>query len=233
MEDEKNGNKALDKSNEDLDNNSNSDKSTNYINSKKPMFYNDPLNTGKDDYKWRIGFWKRLLAYIIDMFIYGIIFLIIITVFTNFGEKIEVLLNLDLTLILTSIEMMREFNNIMLNSIIPLSLVIGIIYYSTEIFFAATPGKMILGIVIGSANKKSARLQQLISRFLIKNISSLFALLFILTKFVLFDILSSMLSAVIFFGCFLVLTERRQSLYDMIVKTAVYYKDELKQFDKL
>lgn len=35
MEDEKNGNKALDKSNEDLDNNSNSDKSTNYINSKK------------------------------------------------------------------------------------------------------------------------------------------------------------------------------------------------------
>ena len=83
MEDEKNGNKALDKSNEDLDNNSNSDKSTNYINSKKPMFYNDPLNTGKDDYKWRIGFWKRLLAYIIDMFIYGIIFLIIIMFLQN------------------------------------------------------------------------------------------------------------------------------------------------------
>jgi uncharacterized RDD family membrane protein YckC len=104
------------------------------------------------------------------------------------------------------------------------------VYFSLEIFFAQSLGKMLLGIVIGTADKKFASFSQLISRFCIKHCSYIFSAIFIITSVSAFNTIGSVASWIIQIGFFLVLRENKQALHDQITYTAIYYKDELLQF---
>src|SRR5437764_5199864 len=53
---------------------------------------------------------------------------------------------------------------------------VGLAYWSTEIFRAASPGKMILGLKIGSETGSPATQNQLVTRWALKNSGSLIAL---------------------------------------------------------
>ena len=179
-------------------------------------------------YIWRVGFGRRLAAYIIDG-ILSYLLLIIFSYFTGALNKINLLFIDGISY--QSVEFINEFAAIV-DDLLPLSLSISAIYYLTEVFFAATPGKMLLGIVIGTEDKKFAPLSTLLLRFIIKNNSMLFNVLFIIAGAEIFSNLSVFGSLVVFFGCFAVLSIKRQALHDIISKTAVYFKDELKQFDR-
>jgi len=88
---------------------------------------------------------------------------------------------------------------------------------------------MILGIIIGTNDKKYSTYSQLIFRFILKNINTLLSILFIVTAINLFDTLSDILAIVFFIGCFFALGAHKQALHDIIAKTSIYYKDELQQ----
>lgn len=179
-----------------------------------------------DPYYLRVGFGKRLLAYLLDVLIFCAIFFVVLTIFTDITNEINILFKMSNDL--SSLDAIEEFTNIIENTMIPISLLLGVIYYSTEVFFAASPGKKIVGICIGSDNNKAANIKQLLLRFLIKNISTVFSVLYISTKFNFFNLLGTFLGLVVSIGFFGVLFERKQALHDILAKTAVYEKSVIK-----
>ena len=96
-------------------------------------------------------------------------------------------------------------------------------YWSTEIFMAASPGKKLLGLQIGSATGAPATQNELIVRYLAKNSPNLVGLLGLIPVLgLIFGFLSLGLGLAFFVGCFLTLGQSRQALHDMIAGTAVY-----------
>jgi len=187
-------------------------------------------NNLNNPYEWRIGFGRRLGAYLIDVVFYAL-FTIVALFVTGIAEEIMDMIpaGADTAQIMLDIENFTAFAT---QRFLPLALTISFVYYSLEIIFGQTVGKMLLGIIIGTEDKKFASYSQLFIRFAIKNASSFLSLLFLLTAISTFETLSSVASFVIFFGCFFVLGLKRQALHDTVAKTAVYFKDELQQFSR-
>src|SRR5206468_78491 len=99
---------------------------------------------------------------------------------------------------------------------------IPLAYSTTEIFMAASPGKMVLGLRIGGATGTAAPPQQLALRWALKYSAQLLTLIIILTHLWSLSILSTLASLAIFVGCFFALGEKKQALHDMIAGTAVF-----------
>jgi len=101
-------------------------------------------------------------------------------------------------------------------------------YWSTEIFKAASPGKMLLGLSIGSETGSAATQNQLVMRWAFKNAFSLIGLVGTIIGAVIpifgliIGIISLSAALAIFVGCFLTLGAQRQALHDMLAHTAVY-----------
>jgi uncharacterized RDD family membrane protein YckC len=108
-----------------------------------------------------------------------------------------------------------------------MSLVI-LAYWSTEIFKAASPGKMLLGLSIGSETGTAASQNQLVTRWACKNAGSLIGLAATLIGAVIpifgfiIGLVAVLSGLAIFVGCFLTLGAQRQALHDMLAHTAVY-----------
>jgi uncharacterized RDD family membrane protein YckC len=182
-----------------------------------------------DKYMWRIGFGRRFGAYLIDA-IFFFIFLIIAMIFTGVLEEFMAFMPTDSTNF-NWMTYMEEFSDFSARRVLPLTIAVSFVYYSLEIIFAQSLGKMLLGIVIGTDDRKFAPYKNLIIRFAIKNISLFFDLLLFFTAVSIFGTLGSFLSFVVFIGFFFVFGEKKQALHDTLAKTAIYYKDELSQFD--
>ena len=180
-------------------------------------------------YQWRIGFGRRLGAYLID----GVFFTLVMVIAAFSTGIADELMDLfpggDFSQLAYQIESFTEFTT---NRIVPLTLAVTFVYYSLEVIFAQTPGKMLLGIIIGTDDKKLAPYSQLFMRFAMKNLSSFLTLAFVLTAASFFYTMASIVSYVILIGCLFVFGLKKQALHDMIAKTAVYFKDELEQFNK-
>lgn len=171
-----------------------------------------------EPYPYRVGFGRRLGAALLDLFIYYVVFLAVF-LFLGVYDQIEPLLDNALA----NPNVMQEIVSIVL----PLTLIISFIYYSMEIFIAATPGKLILGIQIASDDRKPASVGQLFTRFIVKRSSDVMNLLYLVTALMVFSTLSSIVGLIILVGFFFVLAQRKQAFHDMLAKTAVYYRSEL------
>ncbi|MBD3287376.1 hypothetical protein GF337_01115 [candidate division KSB1 bacterium] len=101
-------------------------------------------------------------------------------------------------------------------------LLVVLLYFTLEIFLAATPGKLALRLKIKNESNQAASAQALLIRYLIKHSGNIFTLLFILTQVRIFWFLSTIIGFIVFIGCFMVFTASRQALHDKIAKTAVY-----------
>ncbi len=99
---------------------------------------------------------------------------------------------------------------------------IALAYVSMEVFKAATPGKMVLGLKIMNADGSPASQEVLIKRFVVKQASGLLSFLTALTGLTLFSTLGAVAGLVIFVGCFLTFTESKQALHDRAAKTKVF-----------
>ena len=106
--------------------------------------------------------------------------------------------------------------------------VIGYFLYSLiEAFTGASPGKMALGFKVGNEDGRAGDTGLYLKRWAIKNASSVFSMVALLTGLVFLEPFGTLIGVVMFFGCFLALSEERQALHDKIAKTAIYPKKDL------
>jgi len=106
------------------------------------------------------------------------------------------------------------------------------LYFTTEIFLAASPGKMMLGMIIGSDKPGvPPTADMLATRWLLKNSPDLIAVFGVLSynlpvaSDVLFT-LASVASFILVAGFISVLGKNKQGLHDKLSHTAVYNRDE-------
>jgi uncharacterized RDD family membrane protein YckC len=179
--------------------------------------------------KQRIGFGPRVGAFIIDSFIITILASILMALFMEStfnafisGQLTEAIMNNSATPQFTSQEAYDEMMRV--------SLFIAhfsTLYMIIEAFLGATPGKMLMGIKIGTQDGKTGDIWLYFPRFALKNGSVLLELAGRITGIGLISSIAGLLGMAVFFGCFFVLGEKRQALHDTIARTAVFRKNEL------
>ena len=175
-----------------------------------------------EDYElgYRVGFGRRLGAYLIDVMFTIVIYMIAMFV-TGAIEEI-----MKIEDIFSNLE---AYTSIVQDATL-LGLLFTLLYFSTEIFFSASPGKMILGLRIGLEDRHSSEIGNLITRFFIKHLSSVLSVFSLVFLIPLISTLSSLVQLVIVVGFFFTLSVKRQALHDILSKTAVYYKENIKQY---
>lgn len=105
--------------------------------------------------------------------------------------------------------------------------IVSVLYWLLEIFSAASPGKMMLGIKIRNADASAASTNTLATRYAVKNVMTVAGLLTLITGIQMIATLGNILGFIVFIGLFFVFGSNRQALHDMIAKTAVYKTTEL------
>jgi uncharacterized RDD family membrane protein YckC len=176
----------------------------------------------------RIGFGPRLGAYLLDFIMVGIITAIVVTVFGVSGAALGGAATAgseDASA--AALGMAGGFLGGIMASVIVVY-VVALVWFLLEGFTGYTVGKLIVGIQIGNDDGTKAGVGKLLLRYAIKNISSVLGTLALLTGINALSTLGGILGLIIFIGFFFVLGARKQGFHDMIAKTAVYKRSELK-----
>ncbi len=174
----------------------------------------------------RIGFGRRFGAYAIDIvFVIGISFIL----WSIMGEFLERFIDWS-KITDEEIEQSQQIFGNLSDFLLTMSASVAIaafLYNIIEGFTGYTLGKLMLGIQIGNQNGTKASANTLMVRFALKNISTLFGLIGMVTLISAINTTGSALGIVIFIGCFFALGEKKLALHDLIAKTAIYRKSEL------
>ncbi len=178
----------------------------------------------------RIGFGKRLGAYLLDMVAAGI-----------GGGVIGIFAGASLAaIIMGSGEMGSEMEGAemaggalagmmagMAGTIAGM-LLIFLIIMLLEAFTGQTIGKMILGIKNGNEDGSAASTGTLLTRALIKYIATVMTVLAGITGVAMLGSIGNLLGFIVFIGFFFVLGDKKQGFHDLIAKTAVFNKSDIK-----
>jgi uncharacterized RDD family membrane protein YckC len=180
----------------------------------------------------RVGFGKRLLAFIIDGLTTGVLSAVMAfstgTLFTelipisdskmaDIEESVTMLSGL---LGVSASELSDMF--IMIQTASVLGMIISVAYSMIELFTGRSPGKMVMNIEIKGAYGEPGSLNRWFPRWLVKESASLMSLLGLITAIGVFDWVSNVAGFAIFIGCLMVLGQKRQALHDMVAGTAVF-----------
>jgi uncharacterized RDD family membrane protein YckC len=101
------------------------------------------------------------------------------------------------------------------------------LYSLVEAFTGASPGKMILGLKVGTADGRRGGTALYLKRWAIKYSGTLLGLVGVLPGLHILGLLAPVAGVAIFVGCFLVLGDARQALHDLGAATAVFRKADL------
>jgi len=173
----------------------------------------------------RIGFGKRLGAFLIDAVLCGIL------AFFG-GGVIGGMLGATagtaatMTLPATGDQMSGMIGGAVAGALVGF-FVIAIVYNLLEGFTGWTLGKLMLGIQIGNQDGTRASTGQLLLRWALKNSNSILAILSVLTGVAILNTLGRLAGVGILVGYFFVLATSKQGFHDMIAKTAVYPRKQL------
>ena len=176
----------------------------------------------------RIGFGRRLGAYLLDVVVAGI-----------GGFVIGMFAGAGLTALFFASEMnegMEEaealgggvvaFLGGMLGTFAGMMLIFLVIML-LEAFTGQTIGKMMLGIKNGDEDGAPAGSGKLITRAAVKYIGTILAFVAGLTGIAMLSTIGQLLGFAVFIGFFFILGEKKQGFHDMIAKTAVFNKSDL------
>jgi uncharacterized RDD family membrane protein YckC len=97
-----------------------------------------------------------------------------------------------------------------------------------EAFAGTTPGKMMLGLKNADQDGTAGGVGVFVGRAAIKYIHMLFYIISGILGVSILTTVGSILGLVVFIGCFFVLGQNRQAFHDMIAKTAVFRKNEIR-----
>jgi len=184
------------------------------------MHYQNIINSyyQSQPFVYRQGFGIRLLAYILDGILVGVLMIAAFYVNGTFEKIMTYGAN-----ILSDAAIMTD----LIKSITPLSAIIGLMYFSLEVIFAASPGKMILGLRIGTQDRNEATTTTLLIRFLLKESSTVLSAIALIPGLFFVPYIGSFCNIFIIVGFFWTLTQKKQSFHDMLSKTAVYKKADI------
>ena len=176
----------------------------------------------------RIGFGRRLGAYLLDFVVAGI-----------GGFVIGIFAGAGLTALFFASEMsegMEEaealgggvvaFLGGLLGTFAGMMLIFLVIML-LEAFTGQTIGKMLLGIKNGDEDGAPAGSGKLITRAAVKYIGTILALVAGLTGIAMVGSVGKLLGFAVFIGFFFILGDKKQGFHDMIAKTAVFNKSDL------
>ena len=176
----------------------------------------------------RIGFGRRLGAYLLDVVVAGI-----------GGFVIGMFAGAGLTALFFASEMnegMEEaealgggvvaFLGGLLGTFAGMMLIFLVIML-LEAFTGQTIGKMMLGIKNGDEDGAPAGPGKLITRAAVKYIGTILALVAGLTGIAMVGTVGQLLGFAVFIGFFFILGDKKQGFHDMIAKTAVFNKSDL------
>jgi uncharacterized RDD family membrane protein YckC len=177
----------------------------------------------------RIGFGRRLGAYLLDFAVAGVV-----------GGTIGMFAGATLSALFFASEEMDEAMDMageaggpfvammggMLGSIAGMMLIFLFIML-LEAFTGQTIGKMILGIKNGDEDGAAADSSKLITRAVVKYIGTILALVAGLTGIAMISTIGSFLGFAVFIGFFFILGDKKQGFHDMIAKTAVFNKSDI------
>jgi uncharacterized RDD family membrane protein YckC len=177
----------------------------------------------------RIGFGPRLAAFIIDSFFIALLSSLLMSqlmgdIFNQFisGRLTEIVLAAGTAVTEESHE---AYQNMMRVSMFIAHF--SALYMMVEGFLGASPGKMILGLRVGTETGDGGDVWTYFPRYLIKNSSILIDLFGRLSGIDPVRSLGGLVGMVVFFGCFMVLGVRRQAIHDLLARTAVFRKEDL------
>ena len=179
----------------------------------------------------RVGFGSRLAALILDVIIIsGISFVIAPIVGGLLGAAAAG----------ASAEAMGEANTDaaaaaavggILGSLMALIVVLPltyVIYYLIEGLTGLTLGKLILGIKVANQDGTAAPIGILITRWAVKSSGNILTLFGSILSISILGTIGGLIGLVIFIGCFLVLGAKKQAIHDLVAKTAVFKKSDIK-----
>lgn len=173
-----------------------------------------------DPYQYRVGFGRRFLALIIDNMVLTLLLMLYMILSGTIHDFSAIAASGTMDL-MELIEMSNQFK-------LPVIL-ISLLYFSSEIFLALSLGKLTLGVRIASENATKANYQTLIIRFIIKHILNISSLLILVSGFWFLGIIGTLLGLVVYVGFLFVLGQKRQGFHDMLAKSAVFFKEDIKQ----
>jgi uncharacterized RDD family membrane protein YckC len=101
------------------------------------------------------------------------------------------------------------------------------LYSLIEAFTGASPGKMALGLKVGTADGRRGRAALYVTRWAIKYSGTLLGLLGAVPGLHVLGLLAPAAGLTVFIGCFLVLGDKRQALHDLGAATAVFRRSDL------
>lgn len=176
----------------------------------------------------RIGFGKRLGAYLLDFVAAGI-----------GGSIIGMFAGATLTALFFASEAGEGMEDAemlgggimaiiggMLGTVAGMMLVVLLIML-LEAFTGQTIGKMILGIKNGNDDGSAASTGTLVTRAAIKYIGTILPVLAGITGVAMLGSIGSLAGLIVFIGFFFILGDKKQGFHDMIAKTAVFNKSDL------
>lgn len=187
------------------------------------------IYTEENKYEKRVSFGRRLAATLIDVIIYAIINIGVLWYMGYF--KAAELMGREISDAAGDPELAKMAVNDFLDSqksTLILGQLIPLLYFSLELFIAASIGKLIMNIRIAKDDQTEADMSSLLTRYLLKNLSGLIALIGLVggLNMLLFNI-SPIIIFILLIGYFFILGKRRQGFHDMFSKTAVYMKDDV------
>lgn len=176
------------------------------------------------EYGFRAQIGIRFVAFFID----GILILIISTLIAYLLGYYNDLISKGF-----SAFMDPQFSKELGKNMAPISLLISLIYIAIEVSMATSIGKMIMGLQIGSANREEAEISQLIIRASLKSGSMIFVIIPLIisnlsaSSEMIINFLNSGYGFLYIISCLFAFGMKRQTLHDMIAKTAVYKKSNI------
>ncbi|MDX9790798.1 MAG: RDD family protein [Candidatus Kapaibacterium sp.] len=173
-----------------------------------------------DPNEYRVGFLRRLAAYLIDMLI--LILLLTIALFAT-GQMNELV---DATLLfMKSLDDSQLVDTVL--KTIPITSTIHLLYFSSELFVGASLGKMVLSLRIGDVNRYPATFPKLLVRYIIKNIGTIISLIIYFFSTIYLEFAGDLLQFIVYIGFLFTMSNNKQAFHDMLSATAVYYNNEL------
>lgn len=183
--------------------------------------------------KERIGFGPRLGAFAIDVVLVWILAFVLSKLFPSFLLEST---RAQLEQTLSANPMLANLYDENMISIMVSATRVGVLvnvarllYFLPEIFIGKSLGKLMLGLQIVGVEGGQASPLALLSRYLIKHIGKVCAVLSLLVASVLFNTFGNLLGLIVFVGCFFSASEKHQALHDSICGTIVVKKSDENQ----
>lgn len=186
----------------------------------------------------RIGFGARLGAAVIDvLIIFGLNFLVGGTITTMLGigmVNVAGELGTKVSPEAAAVEGMVAGIIATVLAMVAVMAILTLLYYLIEGIFGASPGKMILGIKVGTADGKQGNIGLYLKRWAIKNFPHLLGLLAAILGMVgiiglvgIVGIISQIVALILFVGAFWIFGASKQCLWDKLAGTAIYKRSDL------